>query len=166
MRNACRLVMAVSALALAGLISVAQTAPVPSVVPFAVPSGEILREIDDPHNGDRWLLMRDDRHPGGPGLLLLVSAARSIPAPASVTVSVSASALSQPQQESPAPIIHTGDRVIVEEDTPVASSRLEAVALNPARPGAMFNARLVLGGRVVRVSALAAGRAILAERPR
>ena len=164
MQNRGGLVMAVSAFTLAGLISAAQTAPVPSVVPFAVPSGEILREIDDPHNGDRWLLMRDDRHPGGPGLLLLVAATRSIPSTASV--SVPASAPSQSQQESSTPIIRTGDRVIVEEDTPVASSRLEAVALNPARPGAMFNARLVLGGRVVRVSALAAGRAILAERPR
>ena len=29
--------------------------------------GEIVREIDDPHTGDRWLLVRDASHPGGPG---------------------------------------------------------------------------------------------------
>jgi len=158
MRNRGMLVVAVTAFAFAGLVSAAQTAPVPSVVP----SGEVLREIDDPHNGDRWLLTRDSRHPGGPGLLLLVSAAQPIPAPAAANPL----SQSQPDQQSPAPIIHTGDRVIVEEDTPVASSRLEAVALNQARSGAMFNARLVLGGRIVRASALAAGRAALAEQPR
>jgi hypothetical protein len=35
---------------------------------------EIVREIDDPHSGDRWLLIRNARVPGGPGRLVLVSA--------------------------------------------------------------------------------------------
>jgi len=32
--------------------------------------GEIVRELDDPHTGDRWLLVRNDQFPGGPGRLV------------------------------------------------------------------------------------------------
>src|ERR1039458_10642181 len=35
--------------------------------------GEIVREIDDPHTGHSWLLVRNDRHPGGPGRLVLAA---------------------------------------------------------------------------------------------
>src|SRR5271165_77041 len=51
--------------------SIASSAPVSA---STFPGGEIIREIDDPRNGDRWLLVRDSNHPSGPGLLLLVSA--------------------------------------------------------------------------------------------
>ena len=30
---------------------------------------ELVREIDDPHTGVRWLLMRNSEHPGGPGVM-------------------------------------------------------------------------------------------------
>jgi hypothetical protein len=129
-------------------MTVERFAPTPGA--SAEPGGEIVREIDDPRNGDRWLLMRNDSHPGGPGLLLLISAARGIsphPAP------------SKTETAEPAPIIRAGDRVIVEENTPVAEARLEAVALNPALSGAAFNARLIIGGRVVRAVATGPGRA-------
>ena len=33
----------------------------------------MVREIDDPHTGDRWKLMRDPVHPEGPGRLVLVT---------------------------------------------------------------------------------------------
>jgi hypothetical protein len=36
--------------------------------------GEVVREIDDPHTGQRWLLVRDGQQPGGPGRLLLAGA--------------------------------------------------------------------------------------------
>src|ERR1035437_3168930 len=36
---------------------------------FAQP--EVVREIDDPQNGARWLLVRNKEHPGGPGRLIL-----------------------------------------------------------------------------------------------
>jgi hypothetical protein len=39
--------------------------------------GEVVREIDDPHTGDRWLLKRNDQAPGGPGRLVLVAARRN-----------------------------------------------------------------------------------------
>jgi len=37
--------------------------------PLATESSQIVREIDDPHLGTRWLLMRDPVHPAGPGRL-------------------------------------------------------------------------------------------------
>jgi len=116
-----------------------------------VPDGEIIREIDDPRNGDRWLLVRDDSHPGGPGLLLLASAAQIKNRQAS------------PQPAAEPPIIRAGDRVIVEENTAVAEARLEAVALNPAWPGSLFSVRLTMGGRVLRVLAAGPGRAVLQQ---
>ncbi len=109
-----------------------------------VPQGDIVREIDDPHNGDRWLLIRDSRHPGGPGLLRLV------------TYAGASSRQGNPELNTPAPIIHAGDSVIVEQSTLVMEARLEAIALGPAIAGSTLNLRLVLGGRVVR--AVATGR--------
>jgi hypothetical protein len=117
-----------------------------------VPGNEIIREIDDPRNGDRWLLVRDDSHPGGPGrLLLAVSGLQSKYRPAG------------PEPAAQPPIIRAGDRVIVEENTAVAEARLEAVALGPAWPGSPFNVRLTMGGRVLRVLAAGPARAILQQ---
>jgi len=106
-----------------------------------------VREIDDLHNGDRWLLIRDASHPGGPGLLRLVPAARIGAGQAGAGFQTQAA-------------IHSGDRVIVEEHTRVADSRLEAVALSPATVGSPFNLRLKMGGRIVRAVALGPGRAV------
>jgi hypothetical protein len=118
--------------------------------PSTVPGDEIIREIDDPRNGDRWLLVRGDSHPGGPGLLLLVSAVQNKTRQAG------------PEPAAP-PIIRTGDRVIVEENTAAVEARLEAVALNPAWPGSLFNVRLTVGGKVLRVRAAGPGRAVLQQ---
>jgi hypothetical protein len=57
------------------------------------------------------------------------------------------------------PVIHTGERVILEEHTPVVDGRLEAVALGPAVIGGEFNVRLKMGGKVLRAVALGPGRA-------
>jgi hypothetical protein len=125
----------------------------------AANAGELVREIDDPNNGDRWLLTRDESHPGGPGLLMLVSTAQTNPAqPGHLTPA-------GPQGETQAPIIRTGDRVVVEENTPVVEARLEAVAMGPALAGAPFNARLSIGGQVVRAVAITPGRAVFQEEP-
>lgn len=113
-----------------------------------VSPADIVREIDDPHTGDRWLLMRDASHPGGPGRLLLVSAAR---------IELRQTGL---EAETVPPVIRTGDRVIVEENTAVLESRLEAIALSPAIAGSALNVRLILGGKVVRVVAAGPGRAV------
>lgn len=132
-------------------------APASASSPGADALGEIVREIDDPHSGDRWLLVRDASHPGGPGLLLLVSAARRTPADSRPGTQVG------PGAASPAPAIRLGDRVIVEQHTPVIDARLEARALSPARVGSAFNVRLTAGGRVMRAVALGPGRAVFEE---
>jgi hypothetical protein len=106
--------------------------------------GEVLREIDDPHNGDRWLLTRNADNPAGPGMLVRVSGARLGPQRAGLS--------EDSQAAAPAlPVIRAGDRLIVEEDT----------AMNPAAAGSVLNVRLAIGGRVMRAVALAPGRAAL-----
>jgi|SRR5580658_1318847 hypothetical protein len=126
-------------------------------------SGDIVREIDDPRNGDRWLLMRDESHPAGPGLLKLVSAVgggRIDPGQASQARQTT------PAADAPPPVIRAGDRVVVEENTAVVEAHFEAVAMNPAWAGSAFNVRLSMGGRVVRAVASGPGRAIFQEETR
>jgi hypothetical protein len=66
----------------------------------------------------------------------------------------------------PAPILHSGDRLIVDEHTAVVDAQLEAVAMGPAAAGGSLNVRLAIGGRVVRAVATAPGRAVLQEETR
>jgi len=124
----------------------------PPVLALALDGGEIVREIDDPNSGARWLLERNAGHPGGPGLLLLVEAGRNPPRRDQAV---------EPAQVELRPVIRAGERLIVEENTPVVEARLEAVALGPAVLGSVFEARLKIGGRVVRAVALGPGRAEL-----
>jgi hypothetical protein len=122
-------------------------------------SVEVLKVIADPHTGTRWLLLRDLSHPGGPG--------RLVPAgelPANLLPSLRADATgaaAQPDALQVRPVIHTGDRLIVEEHTAVVDASLEAVALSAALPGAAFDVRLKWGGKVLRVWAAGPGRAML-----
>ncbi|MDE3186061.1 MAG: hypothetical protein KGM96_00890 [Acidobacteriota bacterium] len=115
-----------------------------------------IREIDDPRTGARWLLLRDGSHPGGPGRLALAGSMRDDGRIGGNEND--ASALVAP----PRPVIRAGDRLVVEEDTAVVAVRLGAVALGPAAPGGSLQARLQIGGKVVRVVAIAPGRAALA----
>jgi hypothetical protein len=59
-------------------------------------------------------------------------------------------------------VIHTADRLIVQEDTALVVARLEAVALGPALSGSSLKVRLLIGGSVVRAVALGPGRAVFA----
>ena len=124
-------------------------------------AGEVMREIDDPHTGDQWILTRDPIHPEGPGRLMLVNGPGIRPAGAGNGV--------ERQGRPPVahlmpnrPVIHAGDALILEEDTPALEARLEAVALGAAVQGAVFKARLKIGGRVVRAMAISAGHAAFA----
>ncbi len=124
------------------------------------PPGEIFREIDDPHTGDHWLLMRDAANPAGPGRLVLAedgeaTGGRGTAGDARQTSDTGAHATRL------RPLIRAGDALVVEEHTKVVDARLEAVALGPAAIGVEFRARLKVGGKVVRVVAVAAGRAVL-----
>ena len=133
-------------------------------------SPQVLREIDDPSNGNRWLLVRDGSPPGGPGRLLLASSSASVRLAAAPRKRPSAQSppLSAPAFAAPtlaAPVIHPGDALIVEETTPLVEARLTATALGVAPVGALFTARLEIGGKVVRVRALSPGRASLDPGP-
>jgi hypothetical protein len=126
---------------------------------------EVIREIEDPSTGDRWLLVRDWSRPGGPGRLLLLAGSPGI-THAEQAAKISP-ALAEPKSVPPAapvihaPIIHANDPLIVEENTPLVEARLAASALGPAARGAVFEARLEIGGKIVRVRAVAPGRAVL-----
>jgi hypothetical protein len=117
--------------------------------------GEVMREIDDPHTGDRWLLVRDDQYPGGPGRMVLVSAQR-LGAGGAFRRAVEPSG-----EAGTPPVIRAGDRLIVEEHTPVVDAVLAARALTSASVGAALDVRLTMGGRVVRAVAQAPGRAVI-----
>jgi hypothetical protein len=105
-----------------------------------------MREIDDPHSGTRWLLVKDEKHPGGPGRLMQLGRDDH-------------AGLGGSRLAEAAPIIHAGDRIVVEEHNDVVDAVLEATALGPARERGEFEARLRVGGRIVRVTAIAPGRA-------
>jgi hypothetical protein len=117
---------------------------------------EVVRVIDDPHTGDRWLLIRDRKNPAGPGRLVLTGLRNEAQQDWAVSESLGATSMLR------RPVIHTGDRLIVEENTTFIEAHLEAVALGPASIGSPFNARLKIGGKVARVVALAPGRAAFA----
>lgn len=119
------------------------------------PQDEVLRQIEDPSTGDLWLLLRDSNHPGGPGRLVLARQRLS-------TQKATSGGSAKPLSFDERPVIRTGDALAVEEHTAVADVRLEAVALEPAVKGAHFKARLEIGGMVVRVVAIAPGRASFA----
>jgi len=119
------------------------------------PAGQVLRQIEDPSTLDLWLLMRDPSRPAGPGRLVLVREGMNTQRAIS----------GGPAQSLPAPerpVIHAGDALMVEEHTAVVDARLEAVALETAVKSAQFKARLKIGGQVVRVVAVSAGRASFA----
>jgi hypothetical protein len=108
----------------------------------------IVREIDDPTTGQHWILMRDPRHPGGPGVLV---AEESIADHGRVE-----GAIVQLR-----PVIRAGDRLIVEQSSAKVNSRLEGVALSPAALGASLRVRLGVTGKAVQAVALGPGRAVL-----
>lgn len=116
------------------------------------PGGEVFREIEDRATGDLWLVLRDPNQPGGPGRLV-----RAPQRTVSQKRMGDGSPLAVPGGKRP--VIHTGDALTVEEHTPVVDTRLEGVALGPALEGAYFRARLKIGGKVVRVEAVAPGHA-------
>lgn len=140
----------------ANIVPIAATNPRPA----AGPSGEV-REIDDPNTGDRWKLMRDAVHPEGPGRLMLAASPEIEPV-SEKTAGGKQPAISATKETPFHPVIHAGDKLIVEEHTAVVEARLEAVAQGPAAQGAVFKARLKIGGKVVRAVAVSAGHAVFA----
>jgi hypothetical protein len=108
----------------------------------------VVREIDDRHTGQHWILMRDPTHPGGPGVLVVeesISHDRSL-----------AGAINQVH-----PVIRAGDRVTVEESSAKFDLKLGGIALYPAAQGAPLKVRLDITGKVVPAAALGPGRTLL-----
>jgi hypothetical protein len=116
------------------------------------------REIDDPGTGDRWILMRDAAHPEGPGRMALISPGRA----ANQFGGAHRTGMESASSTAPVLVIHGGDKVIVEEHTPVVNARLEAVAMGPAAQGRAFRVRLQIGGKVILAVATAPGLAEVA----
>jgi hypothetical protein len=118
--------------------------------------GQVVREICDPHTGKRWLLMRENGPPGGPGRMVLAG-------DFSRTASADGSGASpaEPGLTSSRAVIRAGDKLIVEEHTSLVEAYLEAVALGPAAAGSTLDVRLKMGGKVVRAVALGPGRAAI-----
>ena len=120
--------------------------------------GPMAREIRDPLNGYRWVLVPNSRVPSGPGRLLLAGGTES----SNGQIDASSQGVKLIVSHArPAFVIHAGDGVIVEEHTAIIDSRLEAVALSPAARGAEFQVRLKMGGAMVRAVAAGAGHATL-----
>jgi len=122
-------------------------------------AAQVVREIDDPHTGNRWLLLRDGAHPGGPGRLVLIAKADT--KREEIAANGQKSALAELAPGEFHPIIRAGDKLIVEEHTAVIDTYLEAVALGPAVTGAVFGVRLKLGGKMMQAVALGPGRATM-----
>ena len=120
-----------------------QTGPAELQTAAVGDSSSVLREIDDPASGARWLLVRDQNDPGAPGRLLLLSASQTLRLSHSQASSLPLVALLPV-------VVRAGDSLILEEHTARADVRLEAVALGPARAGDAIRARLNLGGSIVR----------------
>lgn len=119
-----------------------------------------VREIVDPANGDRWLLVRDSATPGGPGRLVRVPKTTET---GSVTGARQSDSEAFGAVSIYRPVIHSGDSLVIEQSSPVLEARFTAVALETAPTGARFRARLKATGAVVHAIAIASGRAALAE---
>ena len=133
--------------------------PAPAPPPESDAKQAAIRVVHDPHTGVNWLLERTPDRPGGPG--------RMIPATLEQLKLIRSADTGNPNRTAGVivqpPVIRAGDRIIVEERTAVVEARLAAIALGPAKNGAPFNARLAIGGKVLRVTALGPGRAAIAE---
>jgi hypothetical protein len=113
------------------------------VLPAQEPaSGERI----DGQTGAVWALVRDRAHPADLPRWLLVEAGNTMDDAA------------RPVRREP-PVIHAGDRIVVEEHTAVADARFEAMALTSAPKGDRLRARIAIGGRIVLAQAIGAGEA-------
>lgn len=132
------------------------TTPAPALpapaVSAALSRGSLVREVVDPATGNRWLLERDARYPGGPGRMVLAGSPV-----AAIENGKTAAGAQQPMAAFP--VIRAGDLVMLVAHTAAMDAELEAVALGPAAAGDAFRARLKMGGAVVNAVAVAHGRA-------
>lgn len=141
----------------------AHLATVATLSSASILPSQVLRVIEDRSLGNRWILCRDLEHPGGPARLLLVATAgqEAVADSPSGIVPGNGHVPVQAAPRLPQAVIHSGDRMVVEEHSAFADARLAGLALESGVPGDSLRIRLEIGGRVVRAVALAAGRALL-----
>src|SRR4051794_32726788 len=108
-----------------------------------------VRAMLDPHNGVQWLVMSDPDHPSGPGRMIVARDAGGSPSDFAAAKSKSL------------PVIHPGEKVVVEEHTATVDATLDAIAVDAAALGSRMHVRLKIGGKVLRAIAIAPGRALL-----
>lgn len=113
----------------------------------------VVREVDDPHSGERWILVPALDHSAGPGRWIARPAAPDGASGPAGPALVKAAAK---------PVIRAGDGIRVEEHTAFVDATLEALAMGDAAAGATLRVKLKAGGHVVRAVALGPGRAKLA----
>jgi hypothetical protein len=139
----------------------AGSAPASEAQPVSLSAMTVLSEREDPSTGDRWLLVPNPIHPEGPTRWVrvqsLASDKQGHPTGAGRGNGLTRNA-AHPM------VIHSGDKVIVEEHSAVVDARLEAVALGAAARGGELRVRLEVGGQVVPVVALEPGRVLLAPK--
>jgi hypothetical protein len=123
----------------------------------------VSREIEDAGTGVRWLLLRNESHPGGPGRLVPAGEDRNAHS------AIGRGKDSVRQRNAAAnigqrPIICAGDRLIIRDDSDRVLVQLEGVALAPASVGSLLPVRLHIGGAIVRAVAVRSGQATLWSR--
>jgi len=124
------------------------------------PSGQVLLGpvIMDPCLGTRWQRIANSQHPGGPARMVIVSMSE-------VLASGHPGAAESRTPAAPPMVIHAGDRLLVEQKSPVLEAHLAAVALEPAALGQLLRVRLRAGanaeagtnGPVIQVEAAGPG---------
>lgn len=118
--------------------------------------GELLREFTDPCLGTHWQLRADPVHPEGPRRLILldpIGTRRSGASDQAVSTRLKPLATGPELVESadevpnlsPPLAIRAGDRVTVDQQTPLLHGRLQAVALESAGVGQWVRVRLGAG---------------------
>jgi hypothetical protein len=115
---------------------------------------QIVSERRDPATGARWVLMRDAEHLAAPAHWFLAEAGKERGAGAGV------------YSAERRLMIHSGDKIVVREQTAVLSAWFEATAMTSAENGGELRARLAIGGTVLAVRAIAPGTAEIEQETR
>jgi Chaperone for flagella basal body P-ring formation len=114
----------------------------------------VVTERTDLATGARWMLMRDASNGGGPARWVLETAGMD---------KATGGMLKAVERKL---LIHSGDKIVVEEQTAVLHARFEATALTSAKSNESLRARITIGGRVLSARAIAPGLAEIKEETR
>jgi hypothetical protein len=126
-------------------------------------SKNVVREIDDGESGARWMLFRDESHPGGPGRLVLQGSSGSANGTAGCGSESGLKTLLRRGTPDRELAIRAGDRLTIRDRALLLDLQLEGTALAPAAAGDPLDVRLKIGGGTVRAIVVKSGLAILSS---